>query len=175
MKKGFTIRALRKDDAREYVELHNIIWRDAYSHIFPEEVFIDREKNSHERIKWVENFENNNKQIGYVAFAGNKLIGLMGATIVSNYEHFKNKGYAELTGLYIHPQYQGIGIANEFKNIFIEWAIKNGATKYVIGVLADNTKARKVYEKWGGKLDSYSQPFVKLGVDYKEVFYTYEL
>jgi inosine/xanthosine triphosphate pyrophosphatase family protein len=45
----------------------------------------------------------------------------------------------------------------------------------VIGVLKDNHKARKVYEKWGGKLDNHEQPFVKLGVGYDEVFYTYEL
>lgn len=45
----------------------------------------------------------------------------------------------------------------------------------MIGVLKENDKARKVYEKWGGKLDKYTQPFVKLGVGYDEVFYTYEL
>lgn len=175
MKKIFTIRELRSTDAREYVELHNLVWRDAYGHIFPEEVFVDRENNSNKRIEWVENFENNDKQIGYVAFVDDKLVGLMGATSISNYEYFKNKGYAELTGLYIHPKYQGIGIANEFKKVFIEWAVKNGTTKYVIGVLKDNYKARKVYEKWGGKLEDYTQPFVKLGVDYEELFYTYEL
>ena len=59
--------------------------------------------------------------------------------------------------------------------MFEKWAKENGATKYVIGVLRDNYKARKVYEKWGGKLDEYVQPFVKLGVEYDEVFYTYNL
>ena len=59
--------------------------------------------------------------------------------------------------------------------MFEKWAKENGATKYVIGVLRDNHKARRVYEKWGGKIDKYVQPFVKLGVDYDEVFYTYDL
>ena len=68
-----------------------------------------------------------------------------------------------------------LGIGSKFKNIFVEWAKKHGATKYVIGVLKDNQNARKVYEKWGGKLDEYTQPFVKLGVGYDEVFYTYDL
>ena len=54
-------------------------------------------------------------------------------------------------------------------------AKSNGATKFVIGVLKDNHNAKKVYEKWGGKLDEYTQPFVKLGVGYDEVFYTYDL
>ena len=43
------------------------------------------------------------------------------------------------------------------------------------GVLKDNLKARAVYEKWGGVLDDYTQPIVKLGVGYDEVFYTYNI
>ncbi len=61
------------------------------------------------------------------------------------------------------------------KNIFEAWAIENGASKYVIGVLKDNKKARKVYESWGGKLSSYEESYVKLGIGYPEVFYTYNL
>ena len=36
-------------------------------------------------------------------------------------------------------------------------------------------KARKVYESWGGKLSEFEEDFVKLGVGYPEVFYTYDL
>ena len=57
----------------------------------------------------------------------------------------------------------------------IDWVKENGANKFVIGVLKENHKARKVYEKWGGKLSSHTQNFIKLGVGYKEVFYTYEI
>lgn len=53
--------------------------------------------------------------------------------------------------------------------------MENGASKYVIGVLKDNIKVRKVYESWGGKLSKYEKDFVKFGVGYKEVFYTYNL
>ena len=175
MRETFVIRKVKSEDAREYVELQNLIWRDAYSHIFPEEVFVDRESNYDKRIKWIENFKNDDKQIGYVAVVNDKIVGLMNAVISSDYEYFKNKGYSELMILYIHPDYQGVGIGSSFKKIFVDWAIRNGSTKFVIGVLADNVKARKVYEKWGGKLDDYTQPFVKLGVCYKEVFYTYDL
>ena len=68
-----------------------------------------------------------------------------------------------------------MGIGTKFKNLFVDWAKENGATKFVIGVLKDNFKARRVYEKWGGKLDSYTQPFIKLGVEYDECFYTFEI
>ena len=45
----------------------------------------------------------------------------------------------------------------------------------VIGVLKDNTKARKVYESWGGKLSQYEHDFVQMDVGYPEVFYTFEI
>ena len=41
--------------------------------------------------------------------------------------------------------------------------------------MQDNKQARKAYEKWGGKLDAYSQPYVKEGKEYVEVFYTFDL
>ena len=45
----------------------------------------------------------------------------------------------------------------------------------VIGVLKENTKARKVYESWGGTLSEYEQVFVQMKVGYPEVFYTYKI
>ena len=88
---------------------------------------------------------------------------------------FNERGFADLEAMYIYPEYQGLGIASRFKELFVNWAKSNGATKFVIGVLKDNVKARKVYEKWGGVLDDYTQPIVKLGVGYDEVFYTYNI
>lgn len=98
----------------------------------------------------------------------------MCGSINSNYEHFNVK-YADLIGLYIDPDFQEKGIGSSFKRMFEEWAIKNGATRYVIGVLKDNHKARTIYEKWGGKLSTYEEDVYKLGVAYREVFYTYDL
>ena len=37
------IRKVTKEDAREWYTLGNKVWRDAYSHIFPEEVFVEKE------------------------------------------------------------------------------------------------------------------------------------
>lgn len=98
----------------------------------------------------------------------------MRGSINSNYEHF-NLEYADLIGLYIDSNFQKKGIASNFKAMFEDWARKNGASKYVIGVLKDNKKARAVYEKWGGKLSTYEEDFYKMGVAYKEVFYIYDL
>ena len=169
------IRKVTTDDARGWYNLGNKVWRDAYSHIFPEEVFLEREKRNEERIKiFDELMKNDNENISYVAEYDGTIIGIMYGCINSSYEYFHGE-YADLVALYVDPKYQGLGIGSSFKNIFEEWATKNGATKYVIGVLKDNSKARQVYESWGGKLSNHETDFVKLGIGYPEVFYTYDL
>ena len=118
--------------------------------------------------------QNNDKNIAYVAEYDGEIIGILYGSINSAYEYF-NFEYADLIALYVDPKFQGYGIGRTFKEIFEQWAIEHGASKYVIGVLKDNQRARKVYESWGGKLSEHEQGFVKLGIGYPEVFYTYTL
>ena len=176
MEDGIKIRKLVPKDAEQYVRLHNKVWRHAYKHIFPEQVFLDKEAKTQIKIDDFPNWINRSPQeINYAVEIGGKIVGCMSASLCSNYDYFKKDNYAELISLYVLPEYQGAGIGSKLKKVFVDWAKENGATKYVIGVLEDNFKARKVYEKWGGKLNEYTKPFVKLNVEYKEVFYTIEL
>ena len=176
MKNGdIIIRKVKESDGYEWMKLVNKVWRDAYKHIFPEQVFIDKEKNIEKKVAtFPETIKNDTQNIAYVAEFNGKIIGIMCGSINSRYEYFK-KEYADLNAVYIDPNYQGKGIGSSFKNIFEKWAKENGATAYVIGVLKDNNKARKVYESWGGKISDYESDFVKLGVSYTEVFYVYDL
>lgn len=170
-----TIRKVNENDAFEWMKLVNRVWRCAYKHIFPEEVFIEKDKNIDKKIAtFSERIKNNSKNIAYVAESDGKIVGIMCGSISSGYEYFQNE-YADLNAVYIDPKYQGKGIGSSFKNTFEKWAKENGATKYVIGVLKDNNKARKVYETWGGKLSEYEEDYVKLDVRYTEVFYIYNL
>ena len=174
--KNVVIRKVRVSDAEQYVKLHNLVWRDAYKDIFPQEVFEERDKKAQAIINGFADWMSANPEdIYYCAEADGKLVGFMTATLYTKNSHFKDKNFAEIMGMYIHPDYQGLGIGSKFKKIFVEWAKAQGATKYVIGVLSDNHNARKVYEKWGGKLDAHTEPYVKLGKSYQEVFYTIDL
>ena len=170
------IRPVEQKDAEQYVKLINYVWRVAYSHIFPEEVFIEREACESERIK---NFDanklNDDKTICYVVEDDGKVVAAMLGSINSDYEYFKNRTYADLCVLYILPEYQGQGFASNLKKIFIDFAKSKGYNKFVIGVLKDNHKARIIYEKWGGKLSDYSSYIEKCGSKYDEVFYTYDI
>lgn len=169
------IRKANSNDAKNWCEFSAKMWRYAYKDIFPEEVFVDKENKIEEKIKkFNEEKQNNNNSISYVAEYDGKIIGIMHGSIKSSYKPFCSD-YADLRGIYIDPKFQGCGIGTSLKNIFEAWAIENGASKYVIGVLKDNKKARKVYESWGGKLSSYEESYVKLGIGYPEVFYTYNL
>ncbi len=177
MKNEILIRKATPDDAEEYVKLGILVWRDAYKHIFPEEVFLDKEAKVEGKTKEVaESIAKQSKdEIYYVATYLDKIVGFMNGSLVSGYEYFANKGYADLIALYIHPDYQRKGIAGKFLKIFKEWAKIFGKEKFVIGVLKDNAIGRAVYEKWGGKLSKHSQPFVKLCKEYSEVFYEFDL
>lgn len=172
-KQEVVIRKVVPSDAEQYVKLHNLVWKDAYKNIFPEEVFERREQRAEAVINGFADWMSADPDdIYYCAEVDGKLVGFMTATLHTKNEHFKDKNYAEIMGMYIHPDYQGLGIGSKFKNIFVEWARSQGATKYLIGVLGDNHNARKVYEKWGGKLDKHTAPYVLLGKSYDEVFYT---
>lgn len=172
MNDSIVIRKVRNNDAKQYIELINSVWRVAYKNILPEEVFIDRERKTENKIKnFANKFYNDNEKICYVAECNETIVGVMCGTIKSTYEHFLEEDFADLVSLYISPKYQGKGIGTKLKNIFEDWARKNGAKKYIIGVLKDNNNARKIYESWGGKLDSWEQKFL----GYDEVFYKYNL
>lgn len=169
------IRKVNENDGYDWMKLVNSVWRASYKHIFPEEVFQEKDNNIDKKVAtFTERIRNDNQNIAYVAEAKGRIIGIMCGSINSGYEHFRNE-YADLNAIYIDSNYQGKGIGSSFKNIFEKWAKENGATKYVIGVLKDNSKARKVYESWGGKLSDYSSDFIKFNIGYTEIFYLYDL
>ncbi|MCR4738824.1 MAG: GNAT family N-acetyltransferase [Lachnospiraceae bacterium] len=168
-------RPVRKEDGYEWHTLLCRVWRSAYSHIFPVEVFDERDKYIEDKARqFTEDKFTGDRKIAYVAEHAGKIVGLMFGTLDSDYEYFKNE-YADLVALYVYPDYQGMGIGTALRDIFVEWAWGKGAGRYVIGVLKDNAKARKVYESWGGTLSEHEQDFIVMNVGYPESFYTFEL
>lgn len=169
------IRKARLEDAERYVDLNNLVWRDAYKHIFPEEVFIEKENMKDIKMAQFCEYVESEENIVYVAEKAGELVGLMLAGTSSFYSYYAELGYADLMAIYVHPNYQGQGIASQLKSVFDEWLKEKDKTKFVIGVLKDNFKARAVYEKWGGEIDTREEPFKMFGKDYSEVFYLYNI
>ena len=168
-------RPVQKEDAYEWYTLLDEVWRDAYGHIFPKEVFDGRDYAREERVNgFTEDKYVGERKIAYVAECDGKIVGLIFGTLDTDYEYFKNE-YADLTALYVYPEYQGKGIGTALRDIFTEWAKTKKANKYIIGVLKDNIKARKVYESWGGELSEYEYNYVVMNVAYPIVFYIMEI
>ena len=163
-------------DAEQYIKLRNKVWRFAYKHIFPVEVFDEMDSLLEKHIQAFPTiYYNDQTRLTYVAEVDGKVVGILFGKMQSGYDYFAAKNYSDLVALYVDMNYQGLGIASQFKKLFFDWAKNNGSQKLVIGVLKDNHPARKIYEKWGGNLDNHTQPFIRLGVPYDEVFYTYDL
>ena len=168
-----TIRKAKPEDARAWESLNVRVWTDAYRHIFPEEVFLEKENRLEEKIARFRDWaKNDSESITCVAEYDGTIIGIMCGSIRSSYEPFLSD-YADLIALYVDPAFQGQGIGTAFRKTFEEWASRNGASQYVIGVLKENRKARKVYEAWGGTLSEQEMDFVKRDVAYPVVFYTF--
>ena len=168
-------RQVRKEDGYQWYTLLNKVWRVAYKNIFPEDVFDERDKGLDDKVReFTEEKFLGERKIAYVAEHDGNIVGLMFGTLDSDYEYFKND-YADLVALYVYPEYQGMGIATALKDIFVEWAKEKNVDRFVIGVLKDNVKARKVYESWGGTLSEHEQDFERMNVGYPESFYTFEI
>ncbi|MCR5674659.1 MAG: GNAT family N-acetyltransferase [Lachnospiraceae bacterium] len=168
-------RQVRKEDGYEWYTLLDRVWRVAYDGIFPQKVFDARDNAKDDRARgFSEEKFLGERKTAYVAEHEGKIVGLMFGTLDSDYEYFRND-YADLVALYVHPEYQGMGIGTALRDIFIEWARGKHADRFVIGVLKDNTKARRVYESWGGTLSEHEHDFVQMKVGYPEVFYTFEI
>ena len=170
------IRKMTYDDAEQYLRLNVEVWCVAYADIMPAEVLEARKKRLDDKIQNFKNRDvNKNGNISYVAEVDGRIVGEMSGRILSENEYFKKQGYADLTMLYVHPDFQHQGIGEKLVKKFECDAKKLGASKYVIGVLKKNAKARHAYEKYGGVLSDYEGFFEFGGNKFEEVYYTYNI
>ena len=168
-------RQISKEDGFEWYTLLSRVWRASYALILPEEYFDARDRSVESRAaEFTEELFAGDRKIAYVAEHDGKIVGLIFGTLDSNYDYFKGS-YADLVAIYIYPEYQGMGIGTALKDIFVKWARTKNADRYVVGVLKENHKARRVYESWGGRLSEHEQDYMIMGRGYPEVFYVFEI
>ena len=169
------IRKTKVKDIKQIADLTNAIWRSAYAHIMPQEIFEKIEEEKDQQIEIAEKRVNKYGRIEYVAVQGDKVVGLVIGKVQSRYHEYDSRGFANLGGLYIDPEYQHLGIGKKLFDKVVEHFKGQGYKKMFLGVLKDNVQARRAYEKWGCKLDDYERPFEIMGYSFPEVFYIFDL
>ncbi|MEN0001100.1 MAG: GNAT family N-acetyltransferase [Pseudomonadota bacterium] len=85
-------------------------------------------------------------RLHYGAFAGEKLVG------IANFEQFhgqKLKHRAGVYGVFVHPDFGGMGIGVQLLTRIADDARARGITQLHLGVGVDNKPARRLYSKLG--------------------------
>lgn len=67
------IRKVNSKDARGWFLLVNKVWRDAYKHIFPGEVFIEKENQVNERVKTFDKKIDNSDKLQFIEYLIKKI------------------------------------------------------------------------------------------------------
>jgi len=80
---------------------------------------------------------------------------------------------AELTAVYLRPQYQRTGLGHRLVGAVVDAQIAAGATGMIVWTIAGNKPARAFYEQLGGTL-LVEQPFQWDGMDLVEAGYGWD-
>jgi ribosomal protein S18 acetylase RimI-like enzyme len=142
------IRTGKLNDIKKYTDLLQTTYESAYvnnklgltKECFSKEVFA-----SGDTQRYVKSHLLNNKtQKTWLAFEREKLVGSITCVI-------QNEREAELTGFYVHPDFQGRGIGKKLYNLALKFA---GNRDLMLDIYAHNTKTIDTYKRWGWKLDT---------------------
>lgn len=141
------IRFASLEDVAAYTDLLQYTYEHAYTNprlgltkeCFSKEIFATN--NTQDYLK--SHLLNNDSQKTWLVFDDKRLVGAITCII-------KNDVEAELTGFYVHPDYQGHGIGKRLYNLALEFG---GKRDFVLDIYAHNVKTIAIYQKWGWELD----------------------
>jgi len=136
------------DDLDEYTKLLQTTYTAAYTNealgltaeCFSKEIFASEETQEYLRSHLV----NSENQRTWVIEKRRHLIGSI--TVIN-----KSDKEAELTGFYVHPDFQGQGIGKQLYSIALDFA---GNRNLLLDIYAHNTRGIEMYKKWGWRLDT---------------------
>ena len=149
----FDIRLAILDDAKYCADIHAKSWLFAYSHIVPNEIII--EHNARWLMIWNKMLANN-KESHYVVTLDDVVIGFL--TIAVSRDNDLKGSFYEIVGLYLSPNYIGLGFGKRTMNWIKEEIKSRGYDKISLWVLEENNRARSFYEKMGFVTDGEIKP-----------------
>jgi len=98
---------------------------------------------------WKRYLDYSKNAILYFVAYHEELVGMTGVRMSTSP---KTRHNAEIWGVYVHPEWRGLGIADALINACCEWARTSGAVIAKLGVTTTNQTAIRCYERCGFKI-----------------------
>ena len=159
MEGNITIREARIDDAARLLEVIPRI--DAETDFLiraPGEFKLTLE----EEQKFIQSMVDDKKCLFLVALYGDTIVGTLGfkGNSLTRYQHTGEFGMGVL------KEYWGFGIGSKLLEGLLDWAMASGIHKINLKVVASNTRAMSLYEKFGFELEGRLKDSVKIENEY---------
>ena len=162
------IRELTVNDVNGFINLKNIGLRsDPKS--FLADLSDDNEDYKNEVTKRIEKSSIENGDIVLGAFIKDDLIGISSITRSRNRKRLHK---ADLHGMYIKPEYRGIGLGKKLLERILEMSRKmNGLEEIQLIVAAHNDPVKRLYEKYGFTVMMKEEHALKMGNEYVDAYH----
>ncbi len=150
MKGQITIRLAAPADAHDMAEVLMRSWEAAYAGIIPPEFIAAKNATRHALFERIITDANTNE---YVIELGGKTVGIMNVDSPQYDSTDLDDSFYELRALYLHPDYQRMGIGTIAMDFAADKARRRGKTSMVLWVFAENAASIRFYEACGFAAD----------------------
>jgi ribosomal protein S18 acetylase RimI-like enzyme len=168
--KDVRIRAAELRDAAAIAEVRVESWRATYRGVIPD-AYLDGMRVEDSKSLWLRilGSPTGEKRLVFVAEDASGVLGFSAAMKLSEP---KFNVLAELTGIYLKPQAQRLGIGRKLLAAAARACIAENAPDMLVWVITQNEAARKFYENLGAQLMA-GQPFIWDGLELHETGYVW--
>lgn len=165
----FITRPAVLSDASGIARVHIKTWQCAYRGQIPDSYLdsLSIEERAKGWKKILSKLENGNYAL--VAERQNQIVGW--CTFGKSRDEDVIDGRGELYGIYIDPQYTGMGIGSKLMEVAMDTLQNEGYKETTLWVLETNVKTRKFYEKKGWKIEGKKKDDQRDGFTLHEIRY----
>ena len=163
-----TVRPANLQDAQAIAQVRVESWRATYCGVIPD-AYLDAMRVEDSTALWERILSapaGANRSV-FVVESGEGVIGFAAGMMLEEEKFGCN---AELTGIYLQPQAQRMGLGRRLVRAVAEECLARGASGMLVWVISANQGGRKFYEKLGGEL-LIEQPFTWDGLELHETGY----
>jgi L-amino acid N-acyltransferase YncA len=155
------------EDAGRIAEIHVRAWQSAYRGIMPDGV-LDALSVEKRRALWVGELANSTRRT-LVVEVDETVVGWLAFGPCRDLDA---KSTAEVYGIYLEPEFVGRGLGRLLWSSACEAMAADGHSEFVVWVLVANERARRFYERMGGRSDGSAGKVIELeGIGLPEVRY----